>query len=157
MDKDPLQLRRLPARRAPQGLWPAIEARLDSSGRERRWPPLALAAAVAGAAVLVAILARTGPEPASAPADATADLLASARQASLRLEREVSGARSNVLGAGDAAELAWIESELRLTDELLAERPGDVSLWLERTELLGEMARLYDRNDWQTQLRLASY
>jgi hypothetical protein len=155
MDKDPFSLRDLPARHAPGGLWPSIAQRLDRPPRKR--PPLAIAAAVLVAAVIVVVLEVTGPEPAAGPASADEALLAGARQASMQLEREISGGRTRVVGGADAAQLAWIEAELRLTDELLSERPSDVDLWLKRTGLLGEMARLYDGHDWQTQVRLASY
>lgn len=155
MDKDPLSLRKLPTQNAPDGLWRAIEQGLDTPARRR--PRLAVAAALVAAIALLAVLETAPPPPERTPVADGASLLASARQASLQLEQAVLDGRSNVLGAGDAAELAWIESELRLTDELLSERPRDVNLWLKRTELLGEMARRYDSNDWQTQIRLASY
>jgi hypothetical protein len=157
MDKDPFSLRDLPARRAPEGLWTAIEHGLERPGPRRRTRPAvaAVAAAAVAAIALVAVL-QLSPPPESEPG-ADGDLLASIRDASVQLEQAVAGGRSSVVGADAAAELAWIESELRLTDELLSERPRDVDLWLKRTELLGEMAQLYDRNDWRTQVRLASY
>lgn len=156
MDKDPLSLRTLPPRRAPDGLWADIEESLDK--RRSDWRPgLAAAASLVAVIGLLTALRLTGFDASESSLTQQDVLLAGARQASVQLEREVADNRSNVLTAEDALALAWIETELRLTDELLADRPKDVDLWIERTELLGEMARLYDLQDWQTQVRLASY
>ena len=159
MDRDPLSLRDLPGSSAPEGLWSAIETRLEAPRRGRRnTGPLIAAAALVAAIAVAAILAHlpsNGPQ--AGRGDGNGLLLASARQASMQLERELFGNRSNVLAAGDAAELAWLESELRLTDELLIERPRDVDLWIKRAEVLHAMARRYDSTDWHSQVRLASY
>lgn len=159
MDRDPLSLRNLPVRSAPEGLWTAIEDRLETPRRARRRTGALVAAAALVAAIAVAAIVGYGPsnDPQSSRTDGEGRLLASARQASMQLERELFDNRSNVLAAGDAAELAWLESELRLTDELLTEHPRDVDLWIKRTEVLDAMARRYDSNDWHSQVRLASF
>jgi len=158
MNKDPLALRDLPELHAPDDLWPSVASRLETpvpraSPRMR----FAAAAAVAAAAVAAVLWLSPGPPPDPGEGDSRTPELAGARTASMQLERELAQRRSNVLAAGDAAELAWLESELRLTDELLSDRPRDAGLWLKRAELLGRMTRRYETNDWDTQLRLASY
>jgi hypothetical protein len=158
MNKDPLALRDLPELRAPDDLWPSVASRLETPVPHASRPMrFAAAAAVAAAAVAAVLWISPGPSPAPGAGDSRAPVLADARSASMQLERELAHRRSNVLAAGDAVELAWLESELRLTDELLSDRPRDVDLWLKRTVLLERMARRYETHDWHAQVRLASY
>ncbi|MGK7295148.1 MAG: hypothetical protein ACNS61_04855 [Candidatus Wenzhouxiangella sp. M2_3B_020] len=159
MDKDPHLLRNLPPRSAPEGLWTEIESRLEAPRPARRRTGSLVAAAALVAAVAVAAIVGYAPSngPLAGRNGGDGLLLASARQASMQLERELFANRTNVLAAGDAVELAWLESELRLTDELLTEQPRDLDLWIKRNEVLQAMARRYDTSDWHSQVRLASY
>lgn len=169
MDKDPFNLRHLPQRPAPDELWRAIEARLHSSdstqpGRRRRRMPgigvagVAMAAALAAAIALVVVMG-TPPdrEPAASDASTFTLGLVDARRLSAELETRLAESRGGVLKPEDVAELVWIESELRLTDELLASRPGNAELWTRRVQLLDEMDRRYRTRDWQARLQRTSY
>lgn len=173
---DPLGLRNLPERGAPAALWPAIEARLDPSARQRpRSGWLGLAAAAAAAALLVVLLppalspergsetlaanqARSQAVPArNDPGENRDDgslPLDAAQRLSALLEAELERSRGHSLPADALAGLVWTETELRLTDELLAEDPANVELWRQRISLLGELNRRYQRDHWQHDLRL---
>lgn len=166
MDKDPFNLRYLPQRPAPDDLWRAIEARLETSdsqqpGRKRRLTPgtgVAIAAALAAAIALVVVLdSPPDHEPATSGASPVTLELVDSRRLSAELEARLAQNRGGVLKPGDVAELVWIESELRLTDELLADRPDSAELWTRRAQLLDEMNRRYRARDWQVRLQRTSY
>ncbi|MGB0514355.1 MAG: hypothetical protein ACPGJE_05905, partial [Wenzhouxiangellaceae bacterium] len=82
--------------------------------------------------------------------------LRSARALSALLEGELQRARGEVLRAADMDELVWIETELRLTDDLLGDDPDNLELWHQRIALLGRMNTRYQQNDWRQQLQLTS-
>jgi hypothetical protein len=171
---DPLGLQQLPERRAPAALWPAIEARLQPQAKRRprsAWLELAAAAAVAALIVVQlspAPLSDSDPETLTANetgSQATPALdkleddslpLDAAQRLSAVLEAELQRSRRHALPAEALAGLVWTETELRLTDELLAEDPANVELWRQRIGLLGELNRRYQRDHWQQDLRLTS-
>lgn len=171
---DPLGLRHLSERRAPAALWPAIEARLQPAAQRRpstAWLGLAAAAAVA-ALILVQLPPAPAPEsdaelqtanesaveatPALADRRDESLPLDAAQRLSAVLEAELERSRRHALPAEALAGLVWTETELRLTDELLAEDPANVELWRQRISLLGELNRRYQRDHWQQDLRLTS-
>ena len=65
--------------------------------------------------------------------------------------------RDGLLDATSVESLAWMEQELGWLDMQLADSPSDTRLWQQRANLLAEMASQYQRNNWQTELQLASY
>jgi len=168
MADDPLKLHRLPGFKAPDELWPAIARRLDAKvpkpRRHRPWA--ALAAGVLLAIALTAIGVRvaddpfptgevqTGTPPTASPGDQS---LEHWQRLSAELEQRLATDRGGIVRAVDLAELSFIQAELRLTDELLAERPDNPALWRQRTELLEELTERYQAGNWQQQVRLASY
>lgn len=157
MNNDPLNLRNLPAPRRPDGLWPAIEAALDETPgkRGRRYLPFALAASLA---LAVAAIQLFGPTQQGEDSLATAGPgLQQSRAASARLEQVLNSQRDGLLDAASIESLAWMEQELGWLDVQLADSPSNTDLWQQRVELLTEMANQYQRNNWQTQLQLASY
>lgn len=162
MNNDPLNLRNLPVPRRPDGLWPAIEAVLDDDAtnaaarrRRRRYLATAVAASLVVAVTAVQFFdARDRGAAVSATANPE---LQQARAASARLERLLRNQRDGLLDAAAIESLAWMEQELGWLDVQLADRPSDIGLWQQRTDLLAEMSSQYQRNNWQTQLRLASY
>ena len=176
---DPLGLRRLTPRRAPEELWSSIEQQLDqqsTSPSRARWP---WAGAIAAALLTALVLPRVGwhqqdamdptapdtsmataHESASVPSAAAVEnpgaQLRSARALSALLENELQRARGEVLRPADMDELVWIEAELRLTDDLLGDDPENLELWHQRIALLGRMNTRYQQNDWRRQLQLTS-
>jgi len=168
MVDDPFRLNRLPQHKAPDDLWPAIAQRLDSAvhqpARGRSWA--ALAAGVMLAIALTAIGLRVADDPVAMreagtgtppAASAASNPLQRWQRLSAELEQRLAAQRGGIVRAGDLAGLSYIEAELRLTDELLAERPDNPALWQQRAELLGEMTNRYQAGNWQRHLRLASY
>lgn len=157
MNRDPLNLRDLPAPRPPDDLWPSIEAELASvtKPRPRRYLPLAVAASLVLAAVS-GVLFNLPDEPAAPLMTAGAELQ-QARAASARLEQELRRQRNGLLDTSSTESLAWMEQELGWLDVQLADSPSDTRLWQQRANLLAEMAGQYQRNNWQAELRLASY
>jgi len=172
LDKDPLNLRNLPQHPVPDRLWQSIEARLEpaevvGSNRRRGLMRLAgagMAAALVGGITLVSLLgppadrqtATSGQRP---DYGSTTPMLglADARRLSAELETRLAESRGGVLTPDDVAELVWIESELRLTDYLLADRPGSAELWTRRAGLLDEMNRHYRAREWQARLQQTGY
>lgn len=157
MHNDPLNLRSLPARPPPDGLWSSIEATLDETAKPRAGRYLSMAAA-ASLALAIAAIQLSGPadQPATSAAAANPELQ-QARAASARLEQVLRRQRDGLLDAGSVESLAWMEHELGWLDVQLADNPSDTHLWRQRADLLAEMASQYQRNNWQSELQLASY
>lgn len=157
MNTDPLNLRELPTARAPDALWPAISSRLRDGERRQRqaWLPLSAVASIVVAALCVNLLlvVPNTPQPASRP-DAE---LSQVRAASADLEQQLRRRRNGVIDASSVESLAWMENELGWLDMQLADNPVDVELWHQRVELLQQMIRYYERNNWQAGIQLASY
>lgn len=170
---DPLGLRRLPPRRAPDELWPAIESRLDRAPApvaRARWPWTGAIAAALMIALVPPIVwwqqdaDVTMPLPAadlvtlndaeSGVLDTARAQLRSARRLSALLEDELNRARGHVLSPADMDALVWIEAELSLTDDLLGEDPDNLELWHQRIALLGRMQARYEQNNWRRQMQL---
>jgi len=154
---DPLDLRNLPSAPPPADLWPSIEAALDKPSRRRA--PRYLSMAVAASLVLAVVAAQfldVARTPGTSKAAANPELQ-QARAASARLERVLRAQRDGVLDATSIESLAWMEQELGWLDVQLADRPSEAGLWRQRTNLLAEMASEYQRNNWQSDLQLASY
>lgn len=157
MNRDPLNLRDLPAPRPPDDLWPSIEAEMAAAAkrRPRRYLPLAVAASLALAAGS-GVLFNLADDPATPAMNASAELQ-QARAASARLEQELRRQRNGLLDASSTESLTWMEQELGWLDIQLADSPSDTHLWEQRANLLAEMAGQYQRNNWQSELRFASY
>lgn len=157
MHNDPLNLRNLPVYSPPEDLWPSIAAALDDvpRTRARRFLPAALAACLVLAVAGLQVIEIGDDQPMSSTnADSELQL---ARAASARLEQLLRRQRDGVLDATAVESLAWMEQELGWLDLQLADSPSETRLWQQRAELLAEMAGQYERNNWQTRIRLASY
>lgn len=156
----------LPPLEPPPALWSAIRSELDQRGRARRlrlggW----LASAAAAVAVLVVVVHLVQfPDPATDPdamtpavADAKDSSLIQARQLSALLEARLRQQHFSAVSSGSVESLVWLENELTWLDFRLASQPDDLELWQRRTELLAEMNRLYEYDNWQSQMRLTSF
>ncbi|MBL39069.1 MAG: hypothetical protein CMP07_11735 [Xanthomonadales bacterium] len=157
MKHDALNLKNLPASRPPDDLWDSIAASLDQAPRRparRYWRYLPIAAA---ASLLVTVVTTTLFEPFEQGATRANPELQQARSASARLEQVLRRQRDGLLDATSVESLAWMEQELGWLDMQLADSPSDTRLWQQRANLLAEMASQYQRNNWQTELQLASY
>ena len=160
------KLEDLPPLDPPPALWSAIRSELDQRGRARRlrrsgW--LASAAAAVAVIVVVAYLVQL-PDPATDPAasaPAVADVndssLIQLRQLSALLEARLRQQHLNAVSSGSMESLIWLENELTWLDIRLASQPDNIDLWQRRTELLAEMNRLYEHDNWQSQMRLTSF
>jgi len=173
MKNDPLNLKNLPASRPPDDLWPSIAAELAQTPKR----PVRRYLLIAAAASLVVAIVTTMPfEPSdrrdyrsdyrsdyrgdyrgATPAAQPNPELQQARAASARLEQVLRRQRDGLLDATSVESLAWMEQELAWLDMQLADSPSDTHLWQQRANLLAEMAGQYQHNNWQTELRLASY
>ena len=156
----------LPPLEPPPALWSAIRSELDQRGRARRlrlggW----LASAAAAVAVLVVVVHLVQfPDPATdtdamtpAVADANDSSLIQVRQLSALLEARLRQQHFSAVSSGSVESLVWLENELTWLDFRLASQPDDLELWQRRTELLAEMNRLYEYDNWQSQMRLTSF
>ncbi|MEX0914795.1 MAG: hypothetical protein WD397_04860 [Wenzhouxiangellaceae bacterium] len=155
---DPLNLRDLPTATAPETLWPAIASRLRDDDRRPRPPwllPLGLAATLILAVVCARLIEFTPHE--QPAASGSMSELQLARAASARLEQLLRHQRHGLLDASSVETLAWMENELGWLDMQLTNNPTDIELWQQRVELLQQMTRNYERNNWQAGIRLASY
>jgi len=156
MHNDPLNLQNLPARPPPDGLWSSIEATLDETAKPRAGRYLSMAAASLALAIAAIQLFGPADQPATSAAAANPELQ-QARAASARLEQVLRHQRDGVLDAGSVEALAWMEQELGWLDVQLTDSPSNTHLWRQRADLLAEMASQYQRNNWQSELQLASY
>jgi len=157
MKTDPLNLRRLPPLEPPPGLWSAIDQHLHQPRRPRWrvWAP-AVAAAITVALVLTVLV--QGPEP---PHDFAADPIRTspiqaAMAQSAGLESELRAREQGSVNARALPLLLLLEAELAWVDLRLAERPQDLGLWQQRSDLLAAMILRYaepvDLAPWSTEL-----
>lgn len=172
MAEDPFNLKTLSRQPAPPDLWPAIEGRLNRQNRPGLpgWRGWALAASVTLAlgAVLMLIEHPAPADPAARPLTGAALAARGTNGAaeagldqwqrlSAHLERQLAAARGGVVRAADLPELTLLESELRLTDELLSERPKNPQLWQQRARLLSAITVRYRADDWDARLQPTVY
>ena len=144
MNQDPLNLSRLPPLYPPADLWPAIQQQIKTPRRSSRprWMP-ALAAALALGVIFSVLMHAPQPTPEIAPdpirpsAILTAMTQSANLEAALR-ERQQGGVSTEVL-----EHLLLLETELFWVDTRLAERPENLALWQERSELLAAMVLSY--------------
>jgi hypothetical protein len=152
------QLRELPPLDPPPALWRSIEGELDrqhSARRQRRW---AIASSAVAAAIVLAVVVGLVQQPAiQPPAMPDSDpALVQARQVSALLEAQLRQQHYGAVNTSTVESLVWLESELGWLDARLASDPNNLELWQRRTELLGEMNRLYGQSHWQSEMRLTS-
>lgn len=156
----------LPPLDPPPALWSAIRSELDQRARARRlrrtgWLASA-AAAVAVMAFMVHLMPFPNPvtEPAvteSVVAETGEPALIQIRQLSALLEARLRQQHFSAVSSGSLESLVWLENELTWLDIRLASQPDDLELWQRRTELLAEMNRLYQHDNWQSQMRLTTF
>jgi len=169
MAEDPFQLKQLPTQPPPAALWDAIDRELARPvhaaampSRPGLWLP---AAAVAATLLLAAVLywqptQLVGPTVLvtdSGTENNNAVSLAVLQQNSVLLQNRLQHLRSGVIRSQNLAGMALLQSELRLTDELLSEQPDNRRLWQQRNAVLATMAQQYQSGDWQMKMQLASY
>lgn len=157
MNHDPLNLRNLPTPEAPDDLWPAIAAELEQAPARQARPYVSIAVAAALVVAVASIALHSVPDNPTTTTTAANPELLQARAASARLEQVLRGQRDGMLDATSVESLAWMEQELGWLDVQLADSPSDTRLWQQRANLLAEMASQYQRNNWQTEIQLASY
>ncbi len=150
MNTDPLNLRRLPPLEPPSNLWSAIEEQTRKSHRARWrvWAPAVAAAMVLGVVLTVLMQApQPGPELGSelGPVDSTgpASPIQAAMAASADLESELRAREQGSVSGFALEHLLLLEAELAWVDLRLAERPQDLGLWQQRSELLAAMILRY--------------
>lgn len=163
MNSDPLNLRQLPPIEPPSRLWPAIDQRIRSPKRARwrAWVPAVAAAIVLGLVLGVLIQApQQGPEFGSELAASGSPHLASPIEAAMAesadLEFELRAREQGSVTSEALAQLVLLEVELSWLDLLLAERPHDLALWQQRSDLLFAMILSYtepvEMALWSTEL-----
>lgn len=140
MNTDPLNLRRLPPLDPPPGLWAAIEEQVQARPRPRwrLWAP-ALAAVIALAAVVNMLVQAPAPSPEFGPDPIAGSPIQAAMAQSAGLESELRARERGRVSAAVLEHLLLLEAELVWVDLRLAERPQDLALWQQRSELLGAM------------------
>jgi len=169
MAEDPFQLKQLPTQPPPAALWDAIDrelARPEHATAVQRRPGLWLPGAAVAATLLLAAVLYWQPTELVVPTVPVADSgtdnnnavsLAVLQQNSVLLQNRLRQLRNGVIRSQDLAGMTLLQSELRLTDELLSEQPDNRRLWQQRNAVLATMAQQYQSGDWQTQIQLASY
>ncbi len=166
-DERPInRLDRLPALDPPPALWSSIRSELDQRALDRRHKNRGWLAAGLAAVLLLSVSigllddrkSKGAPGPGSAASLPPEDpQLVQARRLSAALEAGLRRSQHSSVSSGSVESLVWLENELGWLDMRLANQPDSLALWQRRIELLGEMNRLYSRNDWQTQMQLTSF
>lgn len=144
MNKDPLNLRRLPPLEPPPGLWSAIENQMPTPKRSqwRIWAP-ALAAALALSVIVNVVMRTPEPDPDLGPAASSSSPIQVAMTRSADLESELRARQQGSISASALEHVLLLETELAWVDVRLAEQPQDLALWRQRSELLAAMIVRY--------------
>lgn len=157
------ELRDLAPISAPPQLWAAIRDDMDqrATTRSRRswtWMGSALAASLALVVGLTLFqpVVETMPGPGIPQESAPSSELVQMRRLSAALEANLRDNQQGAVSTQALEDLVLMENELGWLDMRLAGQPGNLELWQRRVEILGDMNRLYSRNDWQNQMRLTS-
>lgn len=149
MNDDPLKLRQLPPLEPPSGLWSAIEQQLLKPGRARWrvWAPAVTATLAVGLALGV-LMQTPAPDPGGGPAPiGTTSIQTTPIQAAMAqsadLEAELRAREQGSVSTRMLASVLLLEVELDWLDLRLAERPQDLQLWQQRSELLAMLILRY--------------
>ncbi|MEE4329955.1 MAG: hypothetical protein V2J10_03755 [Wenzhouxiangella sp.] len=135
-ERDPLNLRALPARPVPDDLWTSIDERLHS--RRRRPAPIRAMAAAVLVALAVGLWWSADPGRGSGP-----ESLERYRSASVQLENRVARFQQGVIDFDTLMRAGQVEQRLAAVDRRLLKAPMDIALWRQRLALLDELAGLY--------------